>query len=175
MRIQATKPLFAWDELEDSPTLKTIRQLLEVIPDQTLLDSLRAARGRGRNDVPVHVAWGVLVLPWGKARIGGRRVEVAQPRRAVFCKLGSRRKCPARAISAGEGRAVLANLVIRGSGPTLPYPAFSPRQSAILFQRAWHMQKADRRSVRKALPMGTTALSGARVGQVRVGARSLRF
>jgi hypothetical protein len=62
MRIQATKPLFAWDELEDSPTLKTIQQLLEVIPDQTLLDSLRAARGRGRNDVPVHVAWGVLVL-----------------------------------------------------------------------------------------------------------------
>lgn len=62
MRIQATKPLFAWEDLEDSPTLKTIRQLLEVIPDQTLLDSLRAARGKGRDDVPVHIAWGVLVL-----------------------------------------------------------------------------------------------------------------
>jgi hypothetical protein len=62
MHIQATKPLFAWDTLEDSPTLKTIRQLLEVIPDQPLLDSLHAARGKGRDDVPVRVAWGVLVL-----------------------------------------------------------------------------------------------------------------
>jgi hypothetical protein len=62
MRIQTTKPLFAWDSLEDSPTLKTIRQLLDVIPDQPLLDSLRAARGKGRDDIPLHVAWGVLVL-----------------------------------------------------------------------------------------------------------------
>ena len=62
MRIRATKPLFAWDALEDSPTLKTIKQLLEVIPDQTLLDSLRDTRGKGRDDIPVHVAWGVLVL-----------------------------------------------------------------------------------------------------------------
>ena len=62
MRIQVTQPLFAWDELEDSPTLKTIKQLLEVIPDGDLLDSLQAARGRGRDDVPVRVAWGVLVL-----------------------------------------------------------------------------------------------------------------
>jgi hypothetical protein len=62
MRIQATKPLFAWDALEDSPTLKTIQKLLEVIADDALLDSLRAARGKGRDDVPVRVAWGVLVL-----------------------------------------------------------------------------------------------------------------
>jgi hypothetical protein len=62
MRIQATKPLFAWESLEDSPTLKTIKQLLDVIPDQTLLESVRAARGKGRDDVPVRVAWGVLVL-----------------------------------------------------------------------------------------------------------------
>jgi hypothetical protein len=62
MRIEITKPLFAWDSLEDSPTLKTIKQLLDVIPDQPLLDSLRHARGRGRDDVPVRVAWGVLVL-----------------------------------------------------------------------------------------------------------------
>ncbi len=62
MRIQVTQPLFAWDELEDSPTLKTIKQLLEVIPDGDLLDGLQAARGRGRDDVPVRVAWGVLVL-----------------------------------------------------------------------------------------------------------------
>lgn len=62
MRIAMTKPLFAWDSLEDSPTLKTIQQLLEVIPDGPLLQSLKTARGKGRNDVPVHVAWRVLVL-----------------------------------------------------------------------------------------------------------------
>jgi len=62
MRVESTKPLFAWDALEDSPTLKTIKQLLEVVPDQLLLDSLRTARGKGRDDVAVRVAWGVLVL-----------------------------------------------------------------------------------------------------------------
>lgn len=62
MRIHATQPLFAWDALEDSPTLKTIKQLLEVVPDQTLVDSLHSARGHGRDDVPVRVAWGVLLL-----------------------------------------------------------------------------------------------------------------
>lgn len=62
MRIATTKPLFAWDCLEDSPTLKTIRQLLDVIPDDALLESLRTARGKGRDDYPVRTLWGVLVL-----------------------------------------------------------------------------------------------------------------
>lgn len=62
MRIQMTKPLFAWDCLDDSPTLKTIKQLLDVIPDESLLDGLQVARGKGRDDIPVSVAWGVLVL-----------------------------------------------------------------------------------------------------------------
>jgi len=62
MRIATTKPLFAWDCLEDSPTLKTIRQVLDVIPDDALLESLRAARGKGRDDYPVRALWGVLVL-----------------------------------------------------------------------------------------------------------------
>jgi hypothetical protein len=29
-----TKPLFAWDALEDSPSLQSLRLLLEAIPDQ---------------------------------------------------------------------------------------------------------------------------------------------
>jgi hypothetical protein len=62
MRIQTTKPLFAWDCLEDSPTLKTIRQLLEVIPDDALLGSLEHTRGKGRNDYSLRTLWGVLVL-----------------------------------------------------------------------------------------------------------------
>lgn len=62
MRIAQSKPLFAWDCLEDSPSLKTIRELLAALPDGKLLQSLREARGKGRNDYPVHVLWGVVVL-----------------------------------------------------------------------------------------------------------------
>ena len=62
MKIAITKPLFAWDALEDSPSLRSIRALLEAIPDQALLASLRAARGKGRDDYPVEVLWGTLVL-----------------------------------------------------------------------------------------------------------------
>jgi hypothetical protein len=62
MIVAQSKPLFAWDCLEDSPSLKTIRELLATLPDARLLDSLRTARGKGRDDYPVHVLWGVVVL-----------------------------------------------------------------------------------------------------------------
>jgi hypothetical protein len=62
MRIALAKPLFAWDCLEDSPSLRTVRQFLEAIPDGPLLEGLRLQRGRGRNDYPVHVLWGVVLL-----------------------------------------------------------------------------------------------------------------
>jgi hypothetical protein len=62
MRIAVTKPLFAWDELDDCPALGTIRRGLEAIPDAPLLEGLRTARGRGRDDYPVTVLWGVALL-----------------------------------------------------------------------------------------------------------------
>jgi hypothetical protein len=62
MRIAWTKPLFAWDCLEDSPSLATVRELLALLPDGPLLAALARARGRGRNDYPVGVLWGVVVL-----------------------------------------------------------------------------------------------------------------
>ena len=62
MLIHATRPLFAWAELEDSPSLLTIRAVLESLPDQALLDGLQQARGHGRDDYPVRVLWGVVVL-----------------------------------------------------------------------------------------------------------------
>jgi Transposase DDE domain/Transposase domain (DUF772) len=62
MIIHAAKPLFAWDCLEDSPSLKTVRELLAALPDGKLLLSLRTARGKGRDDYPVTVLWGVVVL-----------------------------------------------------------------------------------------------------------------
>jgi hypothetical protein len=62
MIIAISKPLFAWDALEDSPSLQSIRLLLEAIPDQALLQSLREARGKGRDDYPVEALWGTLLL-----------------------------------------------------------------------------------------------------------------
>jgi hypothetical protein len=62
MIIHAAKPLFAWDCLEDSPSLRTIKDLLASLPDCKLLNSLRNARGKGRNDYPISVLWGVVVL-----------------------------------------------------------------------------------------------------------------
>lgn len=62
MIVQATKPLFAWDELQTSPTLGTIRAALEAIPDTPLLDALQARRHNGCDKYPVRVLWGVLLL-----------------------------------------------------------------------------------------------------------------
>jgi hypothetical protein len=72
MIISATKPLFAWDCLDDSPSLTTLRRLLAALPDAALLDSMRRARGKGRNDYPVSVLWGVVVL-----RVALRHVTTA--------------------------------------------------------------------------------------------------
>jgi hypothetical protein len=62
MRISATQPLFAWAALEDSPSLAVVRRCLEAIPDAAILEGLRRARGRGRDDFPVSVLWGVAIL-----------------------------------------------------------------------------------------------------------------
>jgi hypothetical protein len=62
MHIAITKPLFAWDCLQDSPTLATIKEFLIAVPDAKLLDMLRRFRGRGRDDFPPHVLWGVVLL-----------------------------------------------------------------------------------------------------------------
>ncbi len=62
MKITDTQPLFAWAALEDSPSLGTIRRCLEAIPDGSLRKGLCVARGRGRDDYPVSLLWGVAVL-----------------------------------------------------------------------------------------------------------------
>jgi hypothetical protein len=62
MRIHAADPLFAWGQLEDHATLATIRDFLHAVPDRELLDGLRAARGKGRDDYPVALLWRVVLL-----------------------------------------------------------------------------------------------------------------
>ena len=62
MRVHATKPLFPWDELEVSPTLATIKEALQAIPDSQLLAALQQRRHNGCDTYPVGVLWGVLLL-----------------------------------------------------------------------------------------------------------------
>ena len=62
MRVAMSRPLFAWECLEDHPSLKTIREFLHSVPDGRLLACLRQWRGRGRDDYPVGVLWGTLLL-----------------------------------------------------------------------------------------------------------------
>ena len=62
MRIAVTRPLFPWQSLEDSPTLASLRELLASIPDGRLLEGLAQHRRRGRDDYPVTVLWGVVLL-----------------------------------------------------------------------------------------------------------------
>ena len=62
MVIDVRKPLFAWDEMQSSPTLGTLRQALEAIPDAPLLAALQARRHNGCDTYPVRVLWGVLLL-----------------------------------------------------------------------------------------------------------------
>jgi hypothetical protein len=42
--------------------LETIRRCLEAVPDGPLLQGLRHARGRGRDNLPVTVLWGVALM-----------------------------------------------------------------------------------------------------------------
>jgi len=62
VQIAWTRPIFAWDCLDDDPDLQTIEAFLRLLRDGKLLEALRRARGRGRNDHPVLVLWGVVVV-----------------------------------------------------------------------------------------------------------------
>ena len=62
MKIHITKPLFAWDCLETTPVLETVKTFFEALPDSKLLNALHCYRGKGRNDYPVTVLWSVYLL-----------------------------------------------------------------------------------------------------------------
>jgi hypothetical protein len=92
MIVHESESLFAWDCLEDGPSLKTVRELLAALPDRKLLQSLRTARGKGRDDYPVSVLWGVVVLHVALRHITTEAL-LAELRRTKGCagSLGSNR------------------------------------------------------------------------------------
>ena len=62
MLLYTTDSLFAWNRLDDSPDLKTLREFYEVLPDGRLLEALEQNRGRGRDDCPVRRSWFCVLL-----------------------------------------------------------------------------------------------------------------
>lgn len=62
MILYSTDSLFAWNRLDDSPDLRTIREFFAILPDGRLLDALQTHRGRGRNDRPIRALWFCAVL-----------------------------------------------------------------------------------------------------------------
>ena len=52
---------FPWQDVESLPDLERLRLVLDVLPDEEILASLEAGRGRGRNDYPVRAMWRALI------------------------------------------------------------------------------------------------------------------
>jgi hypothetical protein len=87
MCIHATEPLFAWGQLEDHPTLLTLRQFLHAVPDQQLLGGLRAARGKGRDDYPVERLWRVVLLTIALRHVSFNACLAELHRNPALCRL----------------------------------------------------------------------------------------
>ena len=52
---------FSWQDVESLADLERLRLVLDVLPDEEILASLEAGRGRGRNDYPVRAMWRALI------------------------------------------------------------------------------------------------------------------
>jgi hypothetical protein len=87
MHIHAAQPLFAWGCLDDCPTLSTIRDFLNAVPEQPLLAGLQAARGHGRNDYPVKLLWRVLLLTIGLRHTSFNACLAELHRNPALCQL----------------------------------------------------------------------------------------
>jgi hypothetical protein len=87
MRIHATDALFAWGALEDHPTLVTLRDFLDAVPDQELLSSLQAARGKGRNDYPLVRLWRVVLLTIALRHVSFNACLAELHRNPALCRL----------------------------------------------------------------------------------------
>ena len=57
----AEKLPFSWHGVESLPDLARLRLVLEVLPDEEIVEALEVGRGRGRNDYPVRAMWRALI------------------------------------------------------------------------------------------------------------------
>ena len=57
----AASMLFSWDDVERLGDLKRLEWVLRYLPDQPVIDALKARRGRGRDDYPIEAMWRALM------------------------------------------------------------------------------------------------------------------
>ena len=53
---------FSWSDVEKLPELRRLEGVLKALPDEELLASLEAVRGRGRDHYPVRAMWRAVVM-----------------------------------------------------------------------------------------------------------------
>ena len=57
----AASMLFSWDDVERLGDLKRLEWVVRHLPDQSVIDALKARRGRGRDDYPIEAMWRALM------------------------------------------------------------------------------------------------------------------
>jgi len=61
MAIIPRRSLFCWENVESQSDLDRLRLVLEVLPDEPLMEKLESRRGKGRDDYPVRAIWNSLL------------------------------------------------------------------------------------------------------------------
>ena len=57
----AASMLFSWDDVERLGDLRRLEWVLRYLPDQAVIEGLKARRGRGRDDYPIEAMWRALM------------------------------------------------------------------------------------------------------------------
>jgi hypothetical protein len=77
-RVRREQDLFDWAEIEDMGDLKRLKMVLDVIPDEKLIDVLEKERKGRRDDYPVWVIWNTLLggIVYGHPTVESLRREL---------------------------------------------------------------------------------------------------
>jgi len=72
--------LFSWQEVEETSEILRLRRLLDVLPDQRLLDALEEERAGKRNDYPLPALWRALLaaIVFGHGSLASLNRELAR-------------------------------------------------------------------------------------------------
>ena len=154
--------LFSWSEVEKLPELRRLELVLDALPDEELLASLEAVRGRGRDDYPVRAMWRAVVAGavFGHRSVASLVRELGRnPALLAVCGFDplSRQGRPRRAVERVEGvsRVVWSPPPRRDSVPSQWNFSRFVRRLVELEQRAGVFEAMMRRmgeQLREALP-----------------------
>ena len=154
--------LFSWSEVEKLPELRRLEMVLDALPDEELLSSLEAVRGRGRDDYPVRAMWRAVVAGavFGHRSVASLVRELGRnPALLAVCGFDAlpRQGRPRRAVERVEGvsRVVWSSPPRRDSVPSQWNFSRFVRRLVELEQRAGVFEAMMRRmgeQLREALP-----------------------